>query len=104
MEAGSFGQLISWAAIAIVIVVLIFSVIDESEDHLPKGMFGRKSQPEDEKQEKKDTQRSAKPSTPVVNEELSRINATANPSKPLIPPPGEARIEAVAPRNTGHRR
>ena len=104
MEAGSFGQLATWGAVAIVIVVLIASVIDESDDHKSKDMFGRKKQPQDGAQDAKATPMNAKPSSSVAKDEMPRIGTTANTSKPLIPPPGEARIEAVAPRNKGHRR
>ena len=54
MASGSFGQLVAWVAIAIVIVVFIVAVIDESDDHKPKDMFGRKRQPNVDAVEKKE--------------------------------------------------
>ena len=101
MASGSFGQLVAWVAIAIVIVVFVVAVIDESDDHKPTDMFGRKRKPKVDDLEKKE---SPKPTTIVASDDITRINATSNPNKPLIPPPGETRIEGVAPRTTGPRR
>ena len=101
MASGSFGQLVAWVAIAIVIVVFVVAVIDESDDHKPKDMFGRKRKPKVDDLEKKE---SPKPTTIVASDDITRINATSNPNKPLIPPPGETRIEGVAPRTTGPKR
>jgi hypothetical protein len=101
MASGSFGQLVAWVAIAIVIVVFIVAVIDESDDHKPKDMFGRKRQPNVDAVEKKE---SPKPTSIVASDDITRINATSNLNKPLIPPPGETRIEGVAPRTTSPKR
>lgn len=108
MGSGSLNQLVAWGAGAVVLVILFIAVVDEkakSKDssHSRKKAHERKtaataSKSSDSAHHKNGTVSEAE------SEEAMRLLAHANAAKVLIPPPGEKRIEAVAPRNVGRTR
>jgi hypothetical protein len=81
MGSGSLHQWVAWGAVLIVVIVIFIAVAEEKGN----------------KPIAKNKPKSATPG----QEEAARDFAIAQAKKVLIPPPGEKRIEAVAPRNGG---
>ena len=104
MGSGSLHQWVAWGAVLIVVVVIFIAVAEEKGNkpmakNRAKRGFGNGA---DTKRSSLPETASQKPKTATPDqEEAARDFALAQATKVLIPPPGEKRIEAVAPRNGG---
>lgn len=104
MGSGSLHQWVAWGAVLIVVVVIFIAVAEEKgnkrtvknkpKESFDNGTDSRRSRPAETAAQK------TKSTTPD-QEEAARDFSLAHAPKVLIPPPGEKRIEAVAPRNVG---
>ena len=107
MGSGSLHQWVAWGAVLIVVVV-IFIAVGEEKGNKPsvknKAKRGLGNGADLKRSAQSDTAAQKFKSTTPDTEEAARDFALAQASKVLIPPPGEKRIEAVAPRNLGRNR
>lgn len=107
MGSGSLHQWVAWGAVVIVVLVIFIAVADEKSEKGDKRGVSKK-----DRVNRTDSNRSVNADGPAnkvkrqtpEQEEAAIALAQAQSSKVLIPPPGEKRIEAVAPRNFGRTR
>lgn len=104
MGSGSLHQWVAWGAVLIVVVV-IFIAVAEEKGNKPiaknKGKRGFDTGADTKRSALAETAAQKPRSATPDREEATRDIALAQATKVLIPPPGEKRIEAVAPRNGG---
>ena len=94
------NQMLTWGAVATLIAIVILVVLDRSDE---KKICQGKKRPQDEEDlPTKPSPKGATGNRAPAGEVIQMPAAQA--VKPLLPPPGEKRIEAVAPRNMGKRR
>jgi hypothetical protein len=104
MGSGSLHQWVAWGAVLIVVVV-IFIAVAEEKGNKPivknKAKRGFDNGADTKRSALAETTAQKPKSATPDQEEAARDFALAQATKVLIPPPGEKRIEAVAPRNMG---
>ena len=104
MGSGSLHQWVAWGAVLIVVVV-IFIAVAEEKGNKPiaknKGKRGFDTAADSRRSALPEAATQKPKSATPGQEEAARDFAIAQATKVLIPPPGEKRIEAVAPRNGG---
>jgi hypothetical protein len=94
-----------WVAAFAVIVILIDWIFESKNKEEDQGSSRRASlrgskNPFDVLND----QRQTRGSRTVAKPEDQSVTVQPHQTKPMLPPPGEVRIEAVAPRNVGRRK
>lgn len=102
------NQMLVWGAPAVVLVIFILIALDEKGESR-KGRDKTVKGPQPDKAVEPKKAGAAQPSASSAPQSKTETTDAAPvvqlvPIKPMLPPPGERRIEAIAPRNMGRRK